>query len=340
LSRTRCDGEVASNVEEDSELDGIAHSHSHSLLDEDEIEDTEPCIESSSDHEKARPAKHWHLDLTTTVDEGQECPLGEEANSYDDIATPPTRASKAKRDLGEFPFPTAAGTTNVPSWLAAQRYPSRLLPHHGRSLTPRRHQLMTSTLSSPDRFIPNRLKSPTKEQLFSNRHDHMSLVRDPYSPGRVRRTQDQDDPFGSERARTTGHSERFVTMRRPLTASRPHVNQAGHATVVSDTTTRAVSAGAVWSVGGTIVTEGVASTSDGRGGRVTSGTSAPHYNAGFLQQQQSSGEEQLRHGHRLAHAMDMQPDRPMLIHDSSSVSCPTRSSVYEGKSRVIWRDSA
>jgi hypothetical protein len=93
------------------------------------------------------------------------------------------------------------------------------------------------------------------------------------------------------------------------------------------TTLRSVSLPTVWSVGGSAVTEGVASTSNGRGGRITSGSNAPHYAAEFLQRR-SQTEETLAHGRRLAHAMDIsQSGRVVeqLSPPSSPVSSATSS---------------
>lgn len=104
---------------------------------------------------------------------------------------------------------------------------------------------------------------------------------------------------------------------------------------------RAVSAGAVWSVGGTIVTEGVASTPNGRGGRVTSGTNAPHYNAGFLKRQTAS-EDEARHGKRLAVALDLKQSSKMLTHGQSRSlmsHCPGFFTAASNR-RVSWINSA
>jgi WD40 repeat protein len=73
---------------------------------------------------------------------------------------------------------------------------------------------------------------------------------------------------------------------------------------------------------------------------VTSGTSAPHYNAGFLQQHQSTREEQSKHGDRLAFAMDMQPERPMLTHSYSDISISTKPDAKQSRTRMTWKDSA
>ncbi|SMQ49636.1 unnamed protein product [Zymoseptoria tritici ST99CH_3D7] len=101
---------------------------------------------------------------------------------------------------------------------------------------------------------------------------------------------------------------------------------------------------AVWTVGGTVVTEGVASTTDGRGGRVTSGTSAPHYTVDFIRRNTPS-EQEAQHGQRLAAAMEVSTDDRMLPH-SSPVSSPSRNNSQrspigvDGTRRTFWSNSA
>lgn len=87
-----------------------------------------------------------------------------------------------------------------------------------------------------------------------------------------------------------------------------------------------------------MVTEGVASTTNGRGGRVTSGTSAPHYTADFLRRN-SPSEDQITHGRRLALAMDIDQSARLLGHGSSSSPLsPSNSSATSSPSPRTWRD--
>jgi meiosis-specific APC/C activator protein AMA1 len=94
----------------------------------------------------------------------------------------------------------------------------------------------------------------------------------------------------------------------------------------------------VWSVGGSAVTEGVASTTNGRGGRVTSGSNAPHYAAEFLHRQ-SQSDETLTHGQRLAHAMDISQSG-RVAEQTSPPSSPTSpsSSSPSSPTSVSWQD--
>jgi hypothetical protein len=104
------------------------------------------------------------------------------------------------------------------------------------------------------------------------------------------------------------------------------------------TTLRSVSLPTVWSVGGSAVTEGVASTSNGRGGRVTSGSNAPHYAAEFLQRR-SQTEETLTHGRRLAHAMEISQSG-RVVEQASPPSSPVSStnSSPGSPTQVSWKD--
>jgi meiosis-specific APC/C activator protein AMA1 len=103
-------------------------------------------------------------------------------------------------------------------------------------------------------------------------------------------------------------------------------------------TRRSVSQPTVWSVGGSAVTEGVASTSNGRGGRVTSGSNAPHYAAEFLHRQ-SQTDETLTHGRRLAHAMDINQSG-RVVEQTSPPSSPIspNSSTPSTPTSVSWQD--
>ncbi|KAK4634585.1 hypothetical protein CLAFUW4_01852 [Fulvia fulva] len=151
------------------------------------------------------------------------------------------------------------------------------------------------------------------------------------------------DPFGPTPARTARMAERYATLRRfPFGAGPP----SRAATLVPDArpgSPRAISAGAVWSVGGTIVTEGVASVTDRRGGRVTSGTSAPHYTAGFLHRQTPS-EDEVQHSERLAVAMDIERNARMFTTppspSASSFSTPRRSHSSSGRSSTYWSNNS
>jgi len=124
---------------------------------------------------------------------------------------------------------------------------------------------------------------------------------------------DLPDPFAPSVKRITKMAQQFTTM-------------------------RSVSLPTVWSVGGSAVTEGVASTSNGRGGRVTSGSNAPHYAAEFLQRR-SQTEETLTHGRRLAHAMEIS-QTGRVVEQMSPPSSPisSASSSPGSPTQVSWKD--
>lgn len=102
-------------------------------------------------------------------------------------------------------------------------------------------------------------------------------------------------------------------------------------------TQRSVSQPTVWTVGGSAVTEGVASMSNGRGGRVTSGSNAPHYAAEFLHRQ-SQNDETKTHGRRLAHAMDISQSG-RVVEPISPPSSPisASSSTPSSPTSVSWK---
>jgi meiosis-specific APC/C activator protein AMA1 len=103
-------------------------------------------------------------------------------------------------------------------------------------------------------------------------------------------------------------------------------------------TRRSVSQPTVWTVGGSAVTEGVASTSNGRGGRVTSGSNSPHYAAEFLHRQ-SQNDETRTHGRRLAHAMDISQSG-RVVEQTSPPSSPISASRSNPSSPTLvsWQD--
>jgi hypothetical protein len=213
------------------------------------------------------------------------------------------------------------------------RFPSELLRHCERNATPRQLRLMNGGNQAADRFIPNRAGTPTKESLLLARQHPKH--KPPFS------SPSTADPFGPVAGRSLRMVEQYATMRFPPTPTR----SVGMPTRVQDAATptrRAVSAGSIWSVGGTLVTEGVASVSNGRGGRVTSGTNAAHYSADFLRKH-SPSEDELMHSKRLAAAMDINPESRMILHTSPSsvASSPRGGDGGEiGSGKRVWKDGS
>lgn len=179
-------------------------------------------------------------------------------------------------------------------------------------------------MQSPDRFIPSRAGTPTKESLLLDKP-------------RAKRSE-AADPFAPSPRRSLRLAEQYATINTPppprrqvgMIGSRVRDAQA------SSTTRRAASTGTVWTVGGSIVTEGVASVTNGRGGRVTSGSNAPHYAADFLKRD-SPSEDEVTHGRRLAVAMNLDTSARMIDHSSPSSSGSSPRSDESGSPRV-WKD--
>ncbi|CAK4031530.1 Meiotic fizzy-related 2 [Lecanosticta acicola] len=291
-------------------------------LEDDETDPPTPFAERGSDTD--RDDYTYDTPLTTPCSSPvKACP------QLDGSATPPSE------DASPEPQTVFAGPTTPTS---AKRHPSALLKYCEQNATPRQRRLMVGTLQTPDRFIPGRASTPTKEalRLHKPRPKHKAFFQQ-----KLRSDEELPDPFGPPPSPSARLADGFATIRRTHPASNPPTRGTG--TLVQDAVTparRAVSSGAVWTVGGSVVTEGVASITNGRGGRVTSGTNAPHYTSDFLQRP-SPSEEEVQHGRRLAMAMDVSPSSRMLPWSSSSSpaspSTPTRSSDM-GPNRTVWSD--
>ena len=189
----------------------------------------------------------------------------------------------------------------------------------------RQRRLVAMGVHSPDRFIPSRAATPTKETLLMPKlgsRGSTSTFRT-FSQGWFA------DPFSSRPRRTIGMAEEDATLRHPPPLQRPVGLAGSRAQDTRSPTSRAASTGTVWTVGGTVVTEGVASTTNGRGGRVTSGTSAPHYTADFLRKNAPT-EDEVMHGRRLAVAMD--------IHQQRRIVDQSPQPATNSAGTRIWRD--
>lgn len=227
-------------------------------------------------------------------------------------------------------------TLHLTSWLPRTT--------HERSRRPRKRSLTglfeRQILLPPDFWMPLR----TKDQ---HTRDH-SNPRERRSPVRQYRQHLAAPPLSE----LDGCDERYVrgtpptkqsfllahtTSNEPMDPFSPAVKRSTR-TAERLATRRSVSQPTVWSVGGSAVTEGVASTSNGRGGRVTSGSNAPHYAAEFLHRQ-SQTDETLTHGRRLAHAMNISQSG-RVVEQTSPPSSPTspNSSTPSSPTSVSWQD--
>ncbi|KAK5136876.1 hypothetical protein LTR08_001798 [Meristemomyces frigidus] len=232
---------------------------------------------------------------------------------------------------GEADEPSGTGGFSMSP--SRQRLPSALLTHCERSASPRQRRLMSGGLRTPDRFITSRSATPSKEALL------IARPAEKLSPflKRSHLPTAESDPFAPAPRRSIRMAEQHATLRGPPAIPRS-VGIGG--TLVSDARPeRAVSDGAVWHVGGTLVTEGVASTTNGRGGRITSGTCAPHYTADFLRKA-SVTEDEAKHGRRLALAMEIDQNAKVLEFGSPSSNSPSSSASSPSSSDRVWRDSA
>lgn len=319
------------------QLDG-----SHGSVAEGDADDRSGEPSKPESHVHADSAARWSLQSVTDNERALSDSIppatdsepdndGEELLEYDD-ETPLVPASPAKGATA-FPFP-GQSRSRVSFFSASnQRRPSALLKQYGSDASPRQRRLLTAGLRMPDRFVTGRPGTPTKEALIlAQPVEKLSA-----SEKRARPQLANVDPFAPAPRRSLRMAEQFATLRGPPALPRP-VGRTS--TLVGDAQAarqRAVSEGAVWHVGGTLVTEGVASTTNGRGGRVTSGTSAPHYTADFLRKT-SASEDEVKHGRRLALAMDIDQSARMLgLSPPSSTSSPSSASTSpKGRS---WRNN-
>ncbi|KAK6436446.1 hypothetical protein LTR95_007364 [Oleoguttula sp. CCFEE 5521] len=208
------------------------------------------------------------------------------------------------------------------------RRPSVLLPQCIRNPSPRQQSLRRKGIASPDRLVPSREITPTKEGLVTS-----------IQPGAVAFICDNHDPFGTTTRRSIRTAEQYATLRGPAVPLRPAGVASTRVPSAPDTGSRSASTGTMWSVGGIAVTEGVLSTTDGRGGRVTSGTSAPHYSADFLRKRLPTDDE-ATHARRLALAMDLRSGNTMISPRPADVR-PSRTSYdprHEAIEHVTWRN--
>ena len=249
-----------------------------------------------------------------------------------DEATPLISPSPAKGARG-FPFPAPFSKTMPERLLSRMRHPSALLKHCEGLATPRQRQLMKGGARTPDRFVPLRTATPTKESLLlSNAAPKLSVSRK-----RTGRRSPPNDPFGPTPRRSLRLAEQYATIRTPPPARRLVGLRASLVSNAEPPSRRSASAGAVWSVGGITTTEGVASVTNGRGGRVTSGSSAPHYAADFLRRN-SPSEEEVTHGRRLAFAMEIDQGARMLDHSLPSSPSSGSPTSANSKGDRVWRN--
>ena len=258
--------------------------------------------------------------------------IDEPCESQSDDETPLITPSLAKGAKG-FPFPDPQTEQHLLPSPSQMRHPSKLFGRGNKVTTPTQRRLMASGARAPDRFIAHRESTPNKETL---------LLSKPKSKttgflGATRTWQSPSDPFGSAPRRSFRMAEQYATIRHPAPSPGTTVPRSSLVHEAPGSSIRATSSGSVWTVGGMAVTEGVASVANGIGGRVTSGTNAPHYTANFLRRNTPTDEE-IAHGRRLALAMEIDQGARMV--DVTSPMSSASSSSTKNTPNRVWRDGA
>lgn len=281
-------------------------------------------------------------DLTQPYCAALPSPPDSERSSLDN-PTPYTQASKA---IDAFPFPLQPSAVkalkdDVPRGRDKARKP------HPRCFTA--GILPRTPSSSPDRYIPRRRPSVSTSQSFrlGKSPHHLSVTEkllrqnsaspDPFTSLNPTRNRDVDRPRSRVEEHRTSRSRSstingidVLGLRR---VSSPGA-QGGHSSL--------------WNVGSatTPTSRPIAGISDGRGGRIGSGTNAPMYTSRFLVNE-TPDQDMDRFERRLALACDVDqssrvfrvsqfPERPRSYSTSSS-DRKQRASCTDN--RTVWRDS-
>lgn len=201
--------------------------------------------------------------------------------------------------------------------------------------------------ASPDRFIPTREFNDPPSTTF-----HVSKSPRRLSPEEklLRRRSPKADPFMPSRPRRSVSAPKPQTERAHSPHYAPHmVNDSfavgGQTLTGPNDLLRQISSGAVWNVGGTgaALDRPPLAISDGTGGLLGSGTTAPLYTAKFLPQTTTT-EEREKHESRVALALDIDPATRLLgtsrlwplLESRPSPSSP----AYERLSPFVWKDNA
>ena len=259
--------------------------------------------------------------------------------------TPLVSATSAK---GAFPFSSNQAVALSP--LSPRRSQSCFAQNN--SLSPKK-RAAPNRIQTPDRFVPARTLRPPSRDAFMMTYSPSKL-----SPAeRAERQQTSiSDTFAPRVRATQQPSERPLRSRLPVpsrlsvyspTRLRAQSNTSGA------TTDRTISYGGIWQVGGSgAVTDGMHSISDGRGGRIASGTNAPLHVADFFSQDDTGSDDRSMYQKRLAAAFDLDPaNRVFGSPGSPSVGTPPSSSQSDSfsparstsgsvQSSVSWKDNA
>ena len=300
-----------------------------------------PPLSSSAKARAPRAKKSlYSIDLTQPYGSVFTSPPDPERPSLDD-PTPYTQASKA---LDAFPFPLQPSAVRAVKSSACRGRDEARKPHprhYTTGIQPR------TPSSSPDRYIPRRRPSGSTSQSFRlNKLPHQlsnteKLLRentaspDPFtslSPTRIRdanRLRPRVEEHQTPRSRSrTANAVDALGLRRVSAGT-----QDGH--------------GSVWNAGSATnpSPRPIVGISDGRGGRIGSGTNAPMYTSRFLVGE-TPDQDLDRFERRLALACDIDqasrvfrvpqgPERPRSYSDSSA---DRRQKASHADNRTVWRD--
>lgn len=207
-------------------------------------------------------------------------------------------------------------------------------------------RLDSKSPASPDRFIPlrNSIGNPSTPYRVGKDPQELSPEERLF-----RRRSPGEDPFTPKKTRQSKSATKAGRVFSPRFG--PHlVNDSTvpgrSASTGARDTTRRVSNGAIWAVGGTSAALGRRPTValDGPRGLLASGTTAPMYAAKFLPQTRTSAEDRVTYESRIALALDIDP-AARVLNNSNLLSVidplPSPSSPeYEQFSPLVWKDNA
>lgn len=196
---------------------------------------------------------------------------------------------------------------------------------------------------TPDRFVFDRtLNVQPRERFMLSTPPQELSANERWS----RRQSHAHDAFGSKtKVPRNPNLTKFPVIARaprpPSSFMSSRVNPLGLATPENP---REISQGAVWNVGGSSPAhpvDGVRSTSDGRGGHITSGTNAPMFRSDFCNHVRDDTDHLHMHGKRLGAAMQVdQANR--VLDQGSGLLTPVRSPDPNATcdcSPAVWRNN-
>lgn len=196
---------------------------------------------------------------------------------------------------------------------------------------------------TPDRFVFDRNPDvqPRQRLMLSSPPQELT-VHDRWN----RRQCHSHDVFGSRTKVNRGPRRskspiRDQISRTPRLFMNSRVNTLG---LVAPEVPREVIQGAVWNVGGSASaspSDGVRSVSNGRGGRITSGTNAPMFRSDFSNRVHDDSEFLHIHGKRLSTAMGLDPANRILDQGSGLLTAVSSPEADSARSFIptVWRNN-